>query len=301
MKTQTKKKNTKQWTYFLMLLPGLLFLLIFNYVPMGGIIMAFENYNPIAGMLHSRWVGLEYFKYIFQVKNIGQIFGNTLIIACANIILGLIIPIVYSLLLNEIRNGPFKKTVQTIVYLPYFLSWVVLGVIFCQLFDLNGMINNIVKAFGGEPIMFLASNTWFRPILITTAQWKGFGWGTIVYLAAITAIDPNLYESATLDGANRFQKILYITLPAILPTVVLMLTLSLGNVLNAGFDQIFNMYNPLVYETADVIDTYVYRLGLQKAQFSLATAVGLLKSLISFILIVISNLLASRFCGYRIF
>jgi len=295
------KTTLSERTYMLMLLPGLIFLLIFSYAPMVGIMMAFQKYNPVAGMLNSRWIGMQNFQYIIKVPEVGSIFANTLIIACSNIVLGLIIPIIYSLLLNEVRSGVFKKAVQTIVYLPFFLSWVVLGVIFRQLFSMTGLINNILSILFEEPIMFLSSNTLFRPLLIITNQWKGFGWGTIIYLAAITSIDPGLYESAMLDGATRFQRVLYITLPGISATIILMMTLSLGNVLNAGFDQVFNLYNPLVYETADIIDTYVYRLGLVKLQYSMSTAVGLLKSVISFFLITLSYKLANKYANYQIF
>jgi len=288
-------------TYMLMLLPGLIFLIIFSYVPMGGIIMAFQKYNPVAGIFGSKWIGLQNFRYIIKIPEIGQIFMNTLIIACSNIALGLVIPIIYALLLNEVKNGLFKKTIQTIVYLPFFLSWVVLGVIFKQLLSMNGMVNNMLGFIAGEPIRFLSSNALFRPVLIATNQWKGFGWGTIIYLAAITSIDTGLYESAMLDGATRLQRIFYITLPGISATIVLMATLSLGNVLNAGFDQVFNLYNPLVYDTGDIIDTYVYRLGLIKLQYSLSTTIGLLKSFISFFLITLSYRLANKYANYRIF
>lgn len=185
--------------------------------------------------------------------------------------------------------------------MPYFLSWVILGSIFGTMFSLDGIVNQLVSALGGTPIMFLGSNAWFRPIVVLTDTWKGFGYGAIIYLAALLAIDPNLYEAASIDGASRFKQLLHVTLPSLIPTIVLMTTLSLGNVLNAGFDQIFNLYNPLVYETGDIIDTYVYRMGLIDLQYSLSTAVGLLKSIISSILIILSYIFAKKFAGYRIF
>jgi putative aldouronate transport system permease protein len=229
------------------------------------------------------------------------VFFNTLYIATFKIVLNIIVPVIFALLLNEVRIIGFKRAVQTICYLPHFLSWVVLALMFTNILSFNGIVNQVVGLFGNEPILFLASNTWFRPILIITDVWKYFGFGAIIYLAAITSIDINLYEASDIDGASRIQKVLYITLPGIKPTVILMSTLALGNVLNAGFEQIFTLYNPVVYQTADIIDTYVYRMGLLSLQFSFGTAVGLLRSVVSFVLIVTSYKLADHFAGYRIF
>ena len=215
--------------------------------------------------------------------------------------MNMIVPIVFSILLNELRHEAYKRTVQTVVYLPHFMSWVVLAIPIMNIFAYDGIVNDIITALGGTPIMFLASNTWFRPILILTDVWKEFGFGTIVYLAAITGIDPALYEAAVIDGASRGQRMLHVTLPGMLPTIVLLATRSLGNVLNAGFDQIYNLYIPAVYETADIIDTYVYRAGLIDMNYSLSTAVGLMKSVISIVLILTSNHLAYRLANYRIF
>ncbi|WP_256992437.1 sugar ABC transporter permease [Paenibacillus sp. XY044] len=288
-------------TYHFMLLPGMVLLFIFSIVPMFGIVMAFQKFIPAKGIFGSKWAGLSNFTYMFQLPDAKQIFVNTLVIAVGKIILGLIVPIVFALLLNEVRLKVFKSTVQTIVYLPHFMSWVVLGTMMTMIFSYDGMVNNILQLFGLDRTMFLASNTWFRPLLIVTDTWKEFGYGTIVYLAALTGINPSLYESAALDGASRWKQTLNITLPGILPTIVLLGTLSLGNVLNAGFDQVFNMYNPLVYQTGDIIDTFVYRMGLIQMQYSFATAVGLMKSVISFVLIIVSYKLASKYAGYRIF
>ncbi|NCU27765.1 sugar ABC transporter permease, partial [Candidatus Nomurabacteria bacterium] len=217
-------------------------------------------------------------------------------------IVNLIVPLLFALLLNEVRVKWFKRTVQTMVYLPHFLSWVILaGMFTSNIFSLDGMVNSVLGVFGIEPVFFMASNFWFRPIIVLTDVWKEFGFGTIVYLAAITGLDPGQYESAVIDGANRMQKVLYITIPGIAATIVLLGTLSLGNVLNANFDQIFNMYNTMVLKTGDIIDTYVYRSGLLGAKYGLATAVGLMKSVISFILIMTSYKLADKFANYRIF
>ncbi|MDR1530963.1 MAG: ABC transporter permease subunit [Clostridiales bacterium] len=295
------KNKLDQVYYHFMLLPGMILLFIFSIVPMFGIIMAFQNFIPAKKIWGSPFVGLDNFKLMFTFPDVRTVFFNTIYIACFKIILGLLVPILFALLLNEVRVSWFKRMVQTIAYLPNFLSWVILAVMFSNLFSFNGIFNRIVTFFGHEPILFLASNTWFRPILVATDVWKGFGYGAIIYLAAITNIDLNLYEAADIDGATRFQKVLYVTLPGIKATVVLMATLALGNVLNAGFEQIFTMYSAVVYQTSDIIDTYVYRMGLVKLQFSFGTAVGLLKSVVSFILIVLSYKLADRFAGYRIF
>jgi putative aldouronate transport system permease protein len=288
-------------TYHLMLLPGLIFVFIFSIVPMFGLVIAFERFIPTKGVFGSAWVGLKNFQYLWQIPDGRQVLVNTVIISVLKIIANTAIPLVFALLLNEVRINWFKRAVQTVIYLPHFLSWVILGGIVSNILSLDGIINTTIQAFGGDPVLFLADNRWFRPILVFTDVWKEFGFGTIVYLAALTAISPNLYESAMIDRANRFQQMIYITLPSIAPTIVLLLTLSLGNVLNAGFDQVFNLYNPLVYETADIIDTYVYRIGIENAQYGLATAVGLMKSVVSFGLIILSYRLASRYAGYRIF
>ena len=284
-----------------MLLPGMILLIIFSIIPLFGLLIAFEEYVPAKGILGSKWVGLENFSYMFLIPDTIQVIKNTIIIAVAKIIAGIFIPVIFALLLNEVRNRFYKRLIQTVVYMPYFLSWVILGSVFSTMLSLDGIINNFIQAIGIEPIMFLGSNTWFRPVIVITDVWKNFGYGAIVYLAALTSVDANLYEAAAIDGASRFKQLLHITLPALVPTIVLMTTLSLGNVLNAGFDQIFNLYNPLVYETGDIIDTYVYRMGLVDLQFSLGTAVGLMKSVVSFGLITISYFLANRFAGYKIF
>jgi putative aldouronate transport system permease protein len=284
-----------------MLLPGIIFLFIFSIVPMFGTVIAFQDYIPAKGIFGSEWVGLENFKYMFLLPDSKQIFINTVVIAVMKIVAGLIVPIIFALLLNEVRNIMFKRTIQTVVYLPHFLSWVILAGIMINLFTLDGFVNQLLLMLGLDQIMFLTSNFWFRPILVVSDVWKEFGFNTIIYLAALTGINTALYEAAAIDGANRFQQTLYITIPGLLPTIVLLATLSLGNVLNAGFEQILNMYNPLVYSTVDIIDTYVYRSGLLEMQYGLATAVGLLKSVVSFVLIVISYRLAYKFTNYRIF
>lgn len=226
---------------------------------------------------------------------------NTLIIAFAKLILNIIIPVAFAIMLNEIRVSICKRTFQTIVYLPHFLSWVVLATVVSNMFSLSGPFNAMITALGGDPIQFMSDNNWFRKVIIGTDVWKEFGYNSVVYLAALTGISPDLYEAASIDGANRFKQTLHITVPALLPTVILMTALNLGNILNAGFDQIFNLYNPLVYETADIIDTYVYRIGMVERQYSIGAAVGLLKSVISFILILGANKCAKKATGSGIF
>lgn len=287
--------------YHLMLAPGILLLIIFSYVPMFGIIMAFQKFVPAKGIFGSKFVGLKNFDLLFMYPDVRNVIVNTLIIAVSKIILSIIIPVTFAILLNEIRQVWFKRVVQTIVYMPNFISWVILAIMFNNIFSYTGMVNKSLELFGIEPIMYLISNNWFRSIVIGTDVWKSFGYSAVIYLAAITSIDPSLYESAEIDGANRWQKILNITLSLLKPTIILMATLSLGNILNAGFDQIYNMYSPLVYQTGDIIDTYVYRMGLEKLQYSFGTAVGLAKSVVSFTLLVISYKLADKFAGYRLF
>lgn len=284
-----------------MLFPGTVLLIIFCVIPMFGIIIAFQKFVPAKGFFKSQWVGLANILFMFQLPDSKQIFLNTVIIAVSKMAVNLVVPIAAALLLNEIKKRWYKRTVQTLIYLPHFLSWVVFAAMIGNIFSYDGFVNNIFGLFKVEPIMFLSSNTWFRPIIIFTDAWKSFGFGTVIYLAALTGIDPTLYESAAIDGAKRFQRLSYITLPGILPTIILMMTLSLGNILNAGFEQILNLYNALVYSTADIIDTYVYRVGLVGRQYGIGTAVGLMKSIISFFLIVVSYKLAEKYANYRIF
>lgn len=295
------KNRKEQISYHIMLLPGMIFVAIFSLLPMVGIVMAFQNFQPAKGIFGSEWVGLQNFETLMLFPDVKNVILNTIIIAVSKLILNIIVPVIFAVLLNEVRNQGLKRTMQTIVYLPYFLSWVILALMFQNIFSYTGMVNQLVQALGGEPVMYLISNDYFRPIVILTDVWKNFGYGAVVYLATITGIDPQLYEAGEIDGANRWDKMIHITLPALKGTIILMATLSLGNVLNAGFDQIYNMYSPLVYETGDIIDTYVYRMGLEKLQYSLGTAVGLFKSVISFVLIVTSYKLADKFAGYRIF
>lgn len=270
---------------------------------MAGLVIAFQKFIPSKGMFgNQEWIGLDNFTYVFSLPGFKQAMVNTVIIAAWKIVLGLLVPVVFALLLNEVRHIKFKKTIQTVVYLPYFLSWVVLGGIFIDLLSPgSGIVNGIINSLGGESIFFLGDNRYFKGTLIVTDIWKTFGYNAIVYLAAIVGVDTSLYEAAETDGANRLQQIWHITLPGIRGIVVLMMVLSLGNILNAGFDQVFNLYTKAVYESGDILDTFIYRLGLIDAQYGAATAVGLFKSIISTIFISTSYYLAYKFSNYRIF
>ena len=295
-------KNRKDQKYYhMMLIPGMIFLFLFCILPMFGIVIAFEDFKPAKGVFGSSWAGLKWFEYMFKLPDTKEIFFNRLIIAVAKIVLNLIVPLVFAIMLSEVPGKHFRKFVQTVTYMPHFLSWVILAGILTNFLSLEGIVNSVVELFGGDPVQFLASNEWFRTVLVVSDTWKGFGYSSIVYLAAIMNIDQQLYEAAAIDGAGRLKRILHVTLPGMLPIIMLMLTLSLGSVLSANFDQVFNLYSPVVYKTGDIIDTWVYRAGLQGYQYSLATAVGLLKSVVSTILIVVSYKLADKFAGYRIF
>ena len=295
------KRRHKQWPYHLMMLPGMIFLIIFHLVPMGGLLMAFQDFMPIKGLFGSRFVGLKNFERLFKLPTFWRVLRNTVVISVGKLVLVMVASVIFALLLNECRHVKYKRIIQTTVYLPHFLSWVILAVMFSNVFSYTGIVSQIAQMFGGEPAMFMISNSWFRKILIGGEIWKEFGYGAIVYVAAITGIDPTLYEAAGIDGAGRWKKMWYITLPSIIPTIALMTTLNIGKLLKGGFDQVFNLYSPLVYETGDIIDTYVYRMGLVDLQYSNGTAVGLFQSLIGFILLVIAYKLADKLVGYRAF
>lgn len=297
-----KRRRRLPYQLYIMMIPAVVILFVYHYIPMAGITIAFQNFKPAFGLFGKQeWVGWDNFKFVFSQGTSWRIFRNTLIIACGKIILSNIVSVSASLMLNEVRRAKYKKTLQTLIFIPYFFSWVLLAIIFRDLFSYTGVFNNIRSAFGAEPVVFLANNNYFRPIIIVTDIWKTFGYNTIVYMAALSGVDPQLYEAASIDGATRMQKTFHITIPGIRATIILCAVLGLGNVLNAGFDQILNLYNPVVYETGDIIDTYVYRVGLVNAQYSLSAAVGLLKSAISCILISLSYWLASKFANYTIF
>ncbi len=299
MKKSKKQGAASLWQYYAMLVPGIILTFIFSYIPLYGIIIAFEKYNVGMGF-SSPWVGLENFRYLFSQPTFTRTIWNTLFIAVWKLALGVIVPVTVAVLLNEMISDRLKRIYQTLIYIPNFLSWVIMAGVLMDILGSDGAINGILNALGLESVNFLGNAKVFPWTMIFSDVWKGFGYGTVVYLAALTGIDVSLYESAKLDGATRWQQIKSITIPLLMPTIILMTVLSLGNVLNAGFDQIYNLYSPAVWETGDVIDTYVYRLGIQQAQYSVGAAVGLFKSVVSAILVVTSYVLADKLAGYRI-
>ena len=275
---------------YLMLLPAILYYIIFCYVPMYGVTIAFKDFNPMLGIWKSPWAGTEMFQKLFGMEKFYSVFWNTIRISLIRLIFGFPFPIIIALLLNELRLGKVKRVIQTAIYIPNFISWVVLGGILTSLLSMDsGIVNGVIKALGFAPIGFLTDEKYFVGTMVVSMIWKTFGWNTIIYLAAITGIDPQLYEAATVDGANRWQKLLHITLPCIRSIIIVVLITRIGGLMQAGFEQIFVLYHPGVYGTADIIDTYVYRMGLQEGKFELATAVGLFKSVINFALVVIAN------------
>ncbi len=286
-----------------MLIPAVAVIFIYSYLPMYGLRMAFQDFRVSRGLFgEQEFIGLDNFRFLFRMPNFLRVMGNTLWIAFLKIAFGLIAPLVVALLLNELSNQGVKRVIQTVIYLPHFLSWVILGGILVTILSpSSGIVNQVLGWLGIGPIFFLGSNDWFVFTLVSTELWKSTGWGTILFLAAIAGIDPNLYEAATIDGAGRFKQTLHVTIPGIIHVIALLLVLSLGDILNAGFDQVFNLYSPVVYESGDIIDTLVYRVGLLNAQFSLGAAIGMFKSVVSLILISSSYFLATRYLNYRIF
>jgi len=297
-----KGKERSNIQLHLMVFPALVLLALFYYWPMLGIAIAFQKFKPVHGMLGSEWIGFENFIYVFNLPTFGQVLWNTIVIACMKIVSSLVLPILVALLLNELRRERFKRTVQTMIYLPHFLSWIILGGILIDILSPStGIVNKLLAGLGIQPIYFLGDNRWFRFVIVGSDQWKEFGFNTIVYLAALTGINSTLYEAAVIDGASRLRQTWHVTLPGMAPIIVLMATLSLGQILNAGFEQVFNLYHPSVYETGDIIDTFIYRIGIEEAQYSVATAVGLFRSAISFLFLSAAYWLAYRLVNYRIF
>jgi putative aldouronate transport system permease protein len=285
-----------------MVAPAVIIVGLFSYGAMAGIGIAFQKFVPTNGLFGSQWIGFSNFRTLFSLPSIWGVIRNTIVISLSKMIGGIIVPVIFSLLLNEISNKYLKRTLQTMVYLPNFMSWVILAGIFVDILSPStGIVGRIISSFGVKPPFFLGDPKLFPATMVVTDIWKSFGFGSVVYLAALTGIDPALYESAMMDGASRWKQTLYITLPGIASTVILMTVLSMANVLNGGFDQIFNLYSPSVYPTGDILDTLVYRLGIQQAKYAISTAAGLFKSAVSFVFIVASYWLADRVAGYKIF
>lgn len=280
---------------YLMVLPVLLWYLIFMYIPMYGLVLAFQDYSFSGGYFGSDFIGLDNFRILLEDPNFRDAFSNTMVINFLRIIFGFPIPIIFAILLNEVFHVKFKKFVQTITYLPHFISWIVLAGILNSILALDsGIINLVLTKMGFEQINFFLENDYFRPMLIITEIWKEIGWSAIIYLAAIAGINPTLYEAATIDGANRFQRIIYVTIPCIRNVIAIMLILQIGNILQMGFDQVYNLYNPVVFESSDIIDTYIVRNLTNATNLSIPAAAGLIKSLISFGLLILANYLAKR-------
>ena len=294
------KKRSCRSFYLMLLLPAVL-VFVYSYIPMAGIVISFMDYKPALGFAGSRFIGLEHFRTLFNNPQFSQALENTVVIAFWKIVFGLVVPVTFALLLNEVRNTAYKRVAQTVVYLPHFISWVLMSGIIIDFLSATGAMNQLLGLFGMEPVLFLLDNKLFKPVLIVTDIWKSFGWGTIIYMAALTGVDPNLYEAAAIDGAGRWKQTLHVTFPGILSTVVLKMTLSLRDVLNAGFDQVYNLMSPVTMQSGDILDTLIYRLGMENANFGLSTAVGLFKSLVGAVFIIVSYKLAHRFTGYKIF
>lgn len=298
----SRRKFIREIPLYIMLAPAIVLVLVYSYAPMVGIVMAFQRVLPGKGIFGSPWVGLDNFKFVMEMPTILQVIWNTIRIAGLKAIAGVVVPVTVALMLNNVTSRFFKRTVQTIIYLPHFLSWIIMaGILVDILSPSEGVINQALGIVGIKPIFFLGDDKVFPWTMVFTDVWKSFGFGTIIYLAALTDIDPTLYEAAVVDGATRWQQTWHITLPGISGTIIMLSTLSLGNILNAGFDQIFNLYSPLVYRTGDIIDTLVYRTGILNNQYGVATAVGLLKSVVSLVLIGIAYKLAAKWADYRIF
>lgn len=283
-----------------MLIPGLAVVAVFCYFPLYGLVIGFQDYNPALGF-HSHFVGIDNFRYVFSQPNFVRTIWNTLYISIFKIAGGIVVPVTFALMLNEVRHAAVKRFFQTLVYVPYFLSWVILAGVLIDIFSIDGIINTALSRIGTKPIPFLSSPTLFPWTMILTDIWKNFGFGTVIYLASLTGIDPGLYEAAIVDGAKRWKQTVYITIPLLIPIVLLMCVLSLGNVFNAGFDQIYNMYSPVVYSSGDILDTYIYRLGIEQAQYSVGAAVGMFRSVATCALMGLSYVLADKVAGYRVF
>lgn len=289
-------QRLKQYApYYVLLLPTVLCILIFNYAPMYGILAAFKDYKIRLGIFRSPWVGFAHFEDLFTSYSFLRVLKNTLIFSFLRIFVCFPLPIIFALLLNEVRCLPFKKTVQTISYLPHFISWVILGSMFIDLLSPSkGVINEIIVAFGGKSIDFMTEPSMFRAIIIITGVWQSIGWNSIIYMSAISSVDVQQYEAAYLEGSNRFQNMWYITLPSILPVVCIQFILSMASILSGSFDQIYNMMNSLTLSVGDIIDTYVYRMGLKDFRYSFSTAVGLFKNVVGLILVIFTNAVVKR-------
>lgn len=283
------------WQMYLLLLPSIIFVFIFSYIPMYGILIAFQDFDPYIGFLKSPWVGFEHFTDFFQSVVFWKLIRNTLVISITNLVVGFPTPIILALLINELRSRMFKKAVQTISYLPYFVSTVVVvGMVVQFTTPSTGIINQIIKAFGGDPINFMAEPAWFVPLYTLSGLWQYIGWSSIIYIAALSGIDPTLYEAAIMDGASRLKQMVHISIPSIMPTIIIMFIFAIGSLLSVSYEKIILMYRPITYDTADVINTYIYRTGVLGGQYSASTAIGLFQTVINCLLLVGSNYISRK-------
>ncbi|MFJ5622882.1 ABC transporter permease [Peribacillus loiseleuriae] len=286
---------------YIITIPGMLYFLIFKYIPLLGSVIAFKDYNIFKGIVDSPWVGLKHFQALFENADTMNILKNTLLLSFYDILV-FPAPLILALLLNELRLVAYKKFVQTIIYMPHFLSWVIISGIFIGILSpTTGIVNKLIEMLGNEPIYFLGSETYIRPVLIIAHIWQSVGWGTIIYLAALTTVNPELYEAARVDGANRWKQTLHVTIPAILPTFSVLFLLQIGNFLDFGFERVFVFLNPLNLVNGEVLDTYIYKAGLQQSQYSFTTAIGILKSIVGLFLLGIANYLSKRLTGNGLF
>ncbi|RDW16147.1 protein lplB [Oceanobacillus arenosus] len=286
---------------YIISIPGILYFIIFKYIPLLGSIIAFKDYNIFQGIMESSWVGLKHFQALFENPDSLRIVSNTLLLSFYDMLL-FPAPLILALLLNELRLVIYKKIIQTIIYMPHFLSWVIISGIFIGVLSPStGIVNQFIQWLGSEPIYFMGSEVFIRPILVFSNVWQSIGWGTIIYLAALTGINPELYEAAKVDGANRWKQTLHITLPAILPTFSILFLLSIGNFLDLGFERVYTFLNPLNQQNGAILDTYIYEVGLQQAQYSFTTAIGILKSIVGLILIMIANFISKRLTGTSLY
>ncbi|MEK3722717.1 ABC transporter permease [Paenibacillus sp. FSL H8-0034] len=278
----------------MMLVPVIIYYIVIHYFPIYGLVIAFKDFTPIKGIMNSKWVGLKHFEAFFNSYYFVRLLKNTLLISFYDLIFGFPAPIILALVLNEVKKQMFKRFVQTVSYLPHFISLIVVVGMILDFSALNGVINQLIVLFGGQPISFMQNQDWFRTVYVGSNIWQGIGWGSIIYLAALSAISPELYEAARVDGANRWSQMLHITIPGIMPTIIIMLILRVGNMMDVGYEKIILLYNPAVYETADVISSFIYRKGLLEMDYSYSTAVGLFNSLINFALLLTVNRLARK-------
>jgi putative aldouronate transport system permease protein len=291
------QQQRKHWLLYLMVIPGVAWLVMFRYIPFAGSVIAFQDYSIFRGVWGSDWVGLDHFERLFQYDYFWQLLRNTMLLAFYELAFGFPVPIILALAINEVRNSTVKRGVQSLLYLPHFLSWVIIAGLFTRIFGYSGAVNAVRGALGYEPVIFVQQQWFFRPMVILATIWRDSGWGTIIYLAAIAGISPSLYESAMVDGANRLQRIIHITIPSILPTTIVLLLLRVGRFMNLGFDRVWNFLTPLTYSVGDIFDTYVFRVGIGGAEYSFTTAVGLFQSVVAFVMIVGVNNLTKKTSG----